>query len=106
MERLRRLTREDLARLTLVECLDECNRGDVVVVRPAPGRRRAGTTPVWFERLAGDRATGALATWLREGGPSAGPPPAQLAHLVINRPGPGDDDQSAVRSAQSTTTTT
>ncbi|MBX9245835.1 hypothetical protein ICW40_13585 [Actinotalea ferrariae] len=91
-ERLRRLADEGVARLTFVECLDECERGDVVVARPTAHCRRAGVAPVWFERLAGDDATDALATWLRAGGPGAGRPPAPLDELVIDRSAPAQDD--------------
>lgn len=84
-ERLRRLADAGAARLTFVECLDECERGDVVVVRPTGRCRRAGARPVWLERLAGEDATGALETWLRAGGPGPEPVPAALEGLVIER---------------------
>ncbi|MDC7122618.1 hypothetical protein OMK64_13840 [Cellulomonas fimi] len=84
-ERLRRLAETGVARLTFVDCLDECERGDVVVARPTAHCRRAGVAPVWFERLAGDEPTEALAAWLRRGGPGGGPPPAVLRDLVIDR---------------------
>lgn len=87
-ERLRRLAGAGAARLTFVECLDECERGDVVVARPAGRCRRTGAAPVWFERLAGDGPTARLADWLRAGGPGAVLLPAELAHLVVARTGP------------------
>lgn len=93
-ERLRRLADGGVARLTFVDCLDECERGDVVVARPTAHCRRAGVAPVWFERLAGDGPTAALAGWLRQGGPGGGPPPAALRDLVIDR-GTADDDAPA-----------
>lgn len=94
-ERLRRLAETGVARLTFVDCLDECERGDVVVARPTAHCRRAGVAPVWFERLAGDDATEALAAWLRRGGPGGGPPPADLRALVIDR-GTADVDAPAL----------
>lgn len=90
-ERLRRLAGEGVARLTFVDCLDECERGDVVVARPTAHCRRAGVAPVWFERLAGDAPTAALADWLRRGGPGGGPPPAVLRGLVLDRATAADD---------------
>lgn len=84
-ERLRRLAAEGSARLTFVDCLDECERGDVVVARPASRCRQAGAGPVWFERLSGDDATGALAGWLRDGGPGAAPVPDALVGFVLPR---------------------
>jgi len=83
--RLRRLAADGVARLTLVECLDECERGDVVVARPSAPCREAGAAPTWFERLAGERATAELRGWLADGGPGASPLPEGLAGLVVRR---------------------
>ncbi|WP_225753547.1 hypothetical protein [Actinotalea sp. Marseille-Q4924] len=85
LARLRRLADDGVARLTLSECLDQCERGDVVVARPAAACRKAGARPVWFDRLAGAEATAHLATWLRDGGPGAAPVPRQLRANVIAR---------------------
>lgn len=85
MARLRAVAARGAARLTLVECLDECERGDVVVARPSSTCRKAGALPVWFERLAGDRSTDALESWLRQGGPGARAVPADLAQHLIQR---------------------
>lgn len=84
-ERLRRLAETGAARLTFVECLDECERGDVVVARPSGHCRRAGAAPVWFERLAGAEATSALDSWLRAGGPGTSPLPPALTDRIIDR---------------------
>lgn len=83
MSRLERLEASGVTRLTLVECLDECERGDVVVARPASRNRSAGAPPVWFEHLAGDELTDELAHWLTLGGPGAVPVPLALRELVI-----------------------
>jgi hypothetical protein len=84
-ERLRRMAERLTARLTWVECLDECERGDVVVARATADRRRSGAEPVWFERLAGERLTLDLQDWLTEGGPGAAPLPRSLHERVIVR---------------------
>jgi hypothetical protein len=83
--RLRALAERGSGRLTWVECLDECERGDVVVARPAASHRRSGSRPVWFERLAGDRPTQHLENWLIQGGPGAAPLPPALEPLTIDR---------------------
>lgn len=88
LSRLEDLAASGLTRLTRVECLDECERGDVVVVRPAAGHRAAGAPPVWFERLAGEELTDELARYLRAGGPGACPVPAALRALEIRRAHP------------------
>lgn len=89
LARLRRIEACGTARLTLSECLDECERGDVVVARPSPAGRRKRATPVWFERLAGEELTAELTDWLAEGGPGEAEVPERLRGLVIDRPVPG-----------------
>lgn len=83
LARLQGLGASGAARVTLVECLDECERGDVVVARPASRHRADGAPPVWFERLAGGELTDELASWLRLGGPGSAPVPDALRELVI-----------------------
>ncbi|MBX9243601.1 hypothetical protein ICW40_02135 [Actinotalea ferrariae] len=95
LQRLERLDDSGVARLTTVECLDECERGDVVVARPTGANRRAGARPVWFERLAGDEATDELADWLRSGGPGATELPDGLADNVIKRSGTASEGPAA-----------
>ncbi|WP_235521096.1 hypothetical protein [Cellulomonas sp. Leaf395] len=73
-----------MTRLTLSECLDECNRGDVLVVRPASGRRR-DARPVWLERIAGDELTQELENWLTDGGPGRAPTPESFDPHIIDR---------------------
>ncbi len=85
--RLDRIAARGVARLTYVDCLDECERGDVVVARPSAAQRTNGVGPVWFERLAGDALTGELEEWLAGGGPGARPVPSALADRAIARTG-------------------
>ncbi|GEN81382.1 YHS domain-containing protein [Actinotalea fermentans] len=85
--RLDRLAACGVARLTYVDCLDECERGDVVVARPSSRHRAQGVGPVWFERLAGDALTDELERWLADGGPGARPVPTALAAVAIARTG-------------------
>lgn len=87
LTRLRRLAVDGLAGLRLSECLDACERGDVVVVRPTRAARRRGARPVWFERLAGDEPTEALRAWLHDGAVGAAPVPEPLRALLIDRQG-------------------
>ncbi|WP_024288280.1 hypothetical protein [Cellulomonas sp. KRMCY2] len=83
LARLRELAAGGVARLTLVECLDECERGDVVVVHPCAAERRRAVRPMWFERLAGEVLSAELRTWLEAGGPGRSEPPAALQPLRI-----------------------
>ena len=61
----------------IVECLDECDRSNVAVLRRpgAPSRER----DTWLGGLLSDRATTAIAAWLADGG--IGPLPDALAGL-------------------------
>lgn len=85
LARLEQLRDRGLADLTTSECLDECDRGDVVVARPSRIGRRCGGRPVWFERLAGDAATADLARWLELGGPGVAEVPDGLTPHRIAR---------------------
>lgn len=85
LARLQRLEACGVTRLTLAECLDECERGDVVVVRPARATRGRRARPVWLEKVAGDELTGVLADWLAHGGPGRAPTPRPLRSHVIPR---------------------
>ncbi|MDC7120592.1 hypothetical protein OMK64_03480 [Cellulomonas fimi] len=88
LARLKALRSRGLADLTLSECLDECERGDVVVARPSVVGRRSAGRPVWFERLAGDGLTRELERWLEQGGPGVAEQPAALLALQIDRSQP------------------
>jgi len=70
------------ARVSMVECLDQCGRGDVVVVRPVP-EHQASTRPAWLAGLTGPDVSDALHGWLAAGGPGSSDLPAALVPLVI-----------------------
>lgn len=96
--RLERLAARGEVELTFTECLDECDRGDVVVVTASPGAG-PGTQarPVWFAQLAGDELTEHLGQWLAAGGPGIAPLPGPLLeHLIDRDTQPGEPPQEAV----------
>ncbi len=66
-------------RVRVVDCLDECDRANVVVVRrpDLPRRER----DLWLGGVTTERSTAALAGWLVDGG--AGRPPRELAGRVF-----------------------
>ncbi|GAB2681605.1 hypothetical protein [Thalassiella azotivora] len=86
LRRLRRLGAAGVARVAEVECLDRCERGDVVVARPGPAARRQGGRPVWFSGVAGEAVTGDLAGWLAAGGPGRADLPPALRQRRIDPP--------------------
>ena len=93
LARLRKLEADGTARVTLAECLDECNRGDVIVARPLRARRGRTPRPVWLERVAGDELTKLVADWLAAGGPGR----ARLSmglepHVISKRTAPATSE--------------
>ncbi len=83
--RLRDIAARGAATLHEVECLDQCNQGDVVVVRPCALERRRGGRPVWFSGIAGDEQTELLEEWLCQGGPGRSDVPQPLMAKKIDR---------------------
>ena len=72
---LERATRRSGARLVVVDCLDACDRSNVVVVRP---RGRGTPRPVWLGDVLDPARTEAVAEWAQAGGPGAAPLPTLL----------------------------
>lgn len=68
----------------VVDCLDECDRSNVAVIRRtgAPPRER----DTWLGGLLTDRATAALADWIADG--ADGPLPDTLAGLRFRHVAP------------------
>jgi (2Fe-2S) ferredoxin len=66
--------------LRVVNCLDECERSNVVAVRRS---RPAGAEVLWFGPVNDQGATGALAQWLRGG--AAGEVPEPLSDLLFTK---------------------
>lgn len=83
---LRDLADKNATPLTVVDCLDACERGDVVVVRPSAAGRAAGVAPVWLQWVAGPGAIADLGAWLAAGGPGEAAEPAGLEPLRIVDP--------------------
>lgn len=66
------------ARLRVTDCLDACERSNVMVVTPSPAGRRAGARPVWLGDVLDDDAADDVATWANDGGPGVSEPPNVL----------------------------
>lgn len=66
--------------LRIVECLDECDRSNVVLVRRPGAPRKERDT--WFGGVLTEAATSALTGWVREGAPAAGVP-SRLSALAF-----------------------
>lgn len=66
-------------RVRVVECLDECDNSNVVLVRDFTRGRRPHDT--WLGEVHDERTTQRLVAWVREGGPV----PADLAAHQFTR---------------------
>ena len=74
------------------ECLDVCERANVVVVQPSATGRAAGARPVWLGWVNDAGATADIAAWARAGGPGCAEPPPilDLYSFTPPRRAPGD----------------
>ena len=82
-------------RVRVSECLDVCERSNVVVVHPSPAARRAGGRPVHLGDVLDDATVAAVAGWLDQGGPGVAPMPVALRGHVFRPPKPGEQAASA-----------
>jgi hypothetical protein len=68
----------DLAGVAVVrvsDCLDVCERSNIIVVSPSPAGRHAGGRPVWLGFVLDDAAIDDITDWVRAGGPGLADPP-------------------------------
>ena len=68
------------ARLVVADCLDACDRSNVVVVRP---RGRGTPRPVWLGDVLEPTRTDAVVAWAQAGGPGVAPLPDVLTDCVF-----------------------
>ncbi|MFG2195964.1 (2Fe-2S) ferredoxin domain-containing protein [Streptomyces sp. NPDC048639] len=59
----------EAAPVRVSECLDVCERANVIVVQPSAAARAAGARPVWLGLVNDDAATEDIVAWVRAGGP-------------------------------------
>ncbi|KQS59709.1 hypothetical protein ASG36_01245 [Geodermatophilus sp. Leaf369] len=71
-------------RVRVVDCLDACERSNVVVVSPSPAGRDAGARPVWLGGVLDVETTTEVAEWVRAGGPGVADPPGFLDLQVFS----------------------
>jgi (2Fe-2S) ferredoxin len=78
----------DLVRVQVSDCLDACDRSNVLVIRPSAAGRRRGGRPVWLGAVLRGEQVDAVTTWIRDGGPGVSAVPPSLRTLVFHpRPG-------------------
>lgn len=65
-------------RVRVSNCLDACERSNVMVVTPSAAGRQAGARPVWLGEVLDDAATEDVIAWVSSGGPGVSEPPNVL----------------------------
>ncbi|MEV5153749.1 (2Fe-2S) ferredoxin domain-containing protein [Streptomyces werraensis] len=66
------------ARVRVTDCLDACERANVIVIQPSATGRRAGGRPVWLGLVNDRDATADIAAWVASGGPGVTDSPGIL----------------------------
>ncbi|MFD8298779.1 (2Fe-2S) ferredoxin domain-containing protein [Streptomyces bauhiniae] len=66
------------ATVRVTDCLDACERANVVVVQPSAAGRKAGGRPVWLGLVNDRDAPADIAAWVESGGPGVTEPPGIL----------------------------
>lgn len=73
--------RTSLAGVALVrrtDCLDACERANVIVIQPSAEGRQAGGRPVWLGQVNDPGAAADITAWVKNGGPGLADPPVIL----------------------------
>jgi len=65
-------------RVRVTECLDACDRSNVMVVSPSRAGRAAGARPAWLGEVLDDETVGEVVAWVRAGGPGVAEQPPGL----------------------------
>ncbi|MFE3828369.1 (2Fe-2S) ferredoxin domain-containing protein [Streptomyces sp. NPDC059092] len=67
-----------VARVRRTDCLDACERANVIVIQPSAEGREAGGRPVWLGQVNDPGAATDITTWVANGGPGLAEPPGVL----------------------------
>ncbi|HEV2639458.1 MAG TPA: hypothetical protein VGX23_30245 [Actinocrinis sp.] len=78
----------ETARLRFSECLDVCERSNVIVIGPSAEGRAAGARPVWLGLVRDQEAIAEITDWITAGGPGIAAPPAASDLYEFSRPAP------------------
>jgi len=76
----------DVVRVRVTDCLNACERSNVLVVGPTPAARRHGARPVWLGDILDDATVTAVIEWVAAGGPGRAAIPARLAPHQFTAP--------------------
>ncbi|SCD95513.1 hypothetical protein GA0115239_113215 [Streptomyces sp. BpilaLS-43] len=66
------------ATVRVTDCLDACERANIIVVQPSAEGRRNGGRPVWLGLVNDPDAVTDITIWIKDGGPGIADPPGVL----------------------------
>lgn len=81
-------------RVRVSDCLDACERSNVVVVSPSGHGRRTGARPTWLAGVLQSHTVSEIVEWVRSGGPGVGDRPEHLDPLAFR---PSRQSRAAAR---------
>ncbi|MFE4490968.1 (2Fe-2S) ferredoxin domain-containing protein [Streptomyces niveus] len=64
-----------VAMVRRTDCLDACQRANVIVIQPSAEGRRAGGRPIWLGQVNDPAAAADITAWVKSGGPGLVDPP-------------------------------
>lgn len=67
-----------VAMVRRTDCLDACERANVLVIQPSAEGRRVGGRPVWLGQVNDSGAAADITRWVKDGGPGLAEPPDVL----------------------------
>ncbi|MEJ8654969.1 (2Fe-2S) ferredoxin domain-containing protein [Streptomyces sp. MS1.AVA.4] len=67
-----------VATVRRTDCLDACERANVIVIQPSADGRKAGGRPVWLGQVNDPGAAADITAWVTEGGPGLAEAPDVL----------------------------
>ncbi|WP_406349199.1 (2Fe-2S) ferredoxin domain-containing protein [Streptomyces sp. NBC_00144] len=70
-----RTTLAGVAKVRRTDCLDTCERANVIVIQPSAERRQAGGRPVWLGQVNDPDTAADITAWIKNGGPGLADPP-------------------------------
>jgi (2Fe-2S) ferredoxin len=74
----------DVATVRRTDCLDACERANVIVIQPSAEGRQAGGRPVWLGLVNDPDAAADITAWVTAGGPGLADPPDILDLYTFN----------------------
>lgn len=81
--------RTQLAGVAMVrrtDCLDACERANVIVIQPSAEGRKAGGRPVWLGQVNDPGGAAEITAWVKNGGPGLAEAPDILGLYTFSPP--------------------